>query len=121
MKRKHPPSNKGKLKLAMGLYITRLLKPAAVKKQAGLAKTQQKVIKVTRKDKTPYPEALYCEELKPCFVCRKLTHWVEVDYQGFICSAKCLQKAAPRPLHRPTHAEIDKEVAEYIKQRNKEV
>jgi hypothetical protein len=29
-----------------------------------------------------------------CFVCGNLTQWVDIDYQGFICSEECQRRAA---------------------------
>jgi hypothetical protein len=31
---------------------------------------------------------------RECFVCGKPTHWLDMDYEGYVCSLKCQDKAA---------------------------
>lgn len=52
-----------------------------------------KALGYEQKDK-PYPEALYSPGLEPCFWCKTPTHWIDIDYQGRVCSVKCLKEMA---------------------------
>ncbi len=47
-----------------------------------------------------YPNAVYMdlqEEMlkggnpEPCMICKELTFWVEINFQGHICSEECLK------------------------------
>ena len=42
----------------------------------------------------PYQDALWSDEEGQCFWCNKLTYWLDICYEGYVCSAKCQQEIA---------------------------
>lgn len=41
----------------------------------------------------PYVDAQWNPTAGKCWICDKETHWVEINYLTFICSAACLDEA----------------------------
>lgn len=41
--------------------------------------------------------ALYVSSLAPCIQCGELTRWIDLDYDGPMCSAKCSREFGPQP------------------------
>jgi len=42
----------------------------------------------------PYPKAIWSEKEEPCFWCKTPTHWLDIDYQGRVCSQRCQNEIA---------------------------
>lgn len=42
----------------------------------------------------PYQDALWSGEEGQCFWCNSPTHWLDICYEGYVCSAKCQQEIA---------------------------
>jgi hypothetical protein len=39
---------------------------------------------------------IYSNEVGPCCICGFLTHFVEINYQGYFCSSECVDKMDQR-------------------------
>lgn len=42
----------------------------------------------------PYQDALWSDKEGECFWCKSPTHWLDICYEGYVCSAKCQQEIA---------------------------
>lgn len=42
----------------------------------------------------PYQDALWSDKEGQCFWCKSPTHWLDICYEGYVCSAKCQQEMA---------------------------
>lgn len=42
----------------------------------------------------PYLDALWSDKEGQCFYCMVATHWLDICYEGYVCSEKCQQEIA---------------------------
>jgi len=42
----------------------------------------------------PYQDAQWSDKEGQCFWCKKPTHWIDIDYEGYVCSQKCQNEIA---------------------------
>ena len=60
----------------------------------------------TGEKKLPYLDAVYSSKLEPCFKCKTPTHWLDIDYQGRVCSQRC-QKEIAQDVKKLSQKKLD--------------